>query len=1030
LLFEPEIVRADHLHPSGGNQPQLDRGQQTWSTRGSSRSLPKMEATSVDGRWIRQRRRELDYTQEQLAELFGCTSSMLKKIERGERSPSAALTARIVEALGSPENPPPPGFIGVQVLVAGDPSHPWLAALASAGDNREMAFGDGFRVVQISAIESLEDGLVGDRSSGGIVVAAHYGTTDRVEMQRRIRFLLGLGQSGTMTMDRLSAALFEEQFPDLSGLEIGRFLAPNGRRETIFRFRNLVDLQEDQRGALPLLHSSLVGRDRDVEGLLAVCRSQPGRSIIITGAGGIGKTRIAVEVARRMTSHVSRVLFIDAIGLGTLEQVVSALSRAAGASDTSSPESLTTLLKAVPTVLVIDNAEQLGAHLPGLAKIFSDANVRALITSRIPCSEPQFIGHSIEPLTLPTVDASIEELRRNPAVLLFVDRVGLEKANISNEELKVIADVCRIFDGIPLGIELAASRALEERSPSALIDTLSSSAYLVERGGPLHERQRTMEATVKWSLSLLPNVVRTLINVLAIIPNSFTIDTATEIVRNEFPREAVVTSLEQLVGYGLVERDTTSNDERTRWRLLRTVRVVVLEQLDEAWAEAIRESYANQLLAWILRTETELYNTGQNDARRSLAGELESIRWMIQRFLAQGKTEGQAQLQATEVESMAWQHPRERAGVVVGRLQRFWLWAGLLDEATRWAEVLLGDETQFALSDRTRAELRKTAGTLAMYQGQLETADRLLTQAVNDWQTVKDHPAGLAVAFANLGVVYGMRGDLEKARHYTLLGMEQSELAGDKRSLAIAHGNLGVAARENGELERSQFHIEHSIELHRELGDSYLLATALLEMALISDARSEYRTARSNVLEAAELAVGASPTTALPEAAEVAAVLALRHPKRGLDGRPCAQVLVAADALRTISGTSATKSAVRLEADVLVSSFLGNKADRIQREFSDHLQSGHRVSLASVSRLAVELIGSILSDPDLGAVTLTPRERDLLRLGASGLTTSQIGSQLFLSGSTVRTHLQSIYRKLGVPNRAAAVLRASELGIL
>jgi transcriptional regulator with XRE-family HTH domain len=102
----------------GVNQSQVNRAGQTWSTRRSSRSLPKMEATSVDGRWIRQRRRELDYTQEQLAELFGCTSSMLKKIERGERSPSAALTARIVEALGSPKNPPSLRVIGIQVLVA------------------------------------------------------------------------------------------------------------------------------------------------------------------------------------------------------------------------------------------------------------------------------------------------------------------------------------------------------------------------------------------------------------------------------------------------------------------------------------------------------------------------------------------------------------------------------------------------------------------------------------------------------------------------------------------------------------------------------------------------------------------------------------------------------------------------------------------------------------------------------------------------------------------------------------------------
>jgi predicted ATPase/DNA-binding CsgD family transcriptional regulator/transcriptional regulator with XRE-family HTH domain len=997
----------------------------TWPTLRTSRNLPEM-VTAIDGRWIRQRRRELNYTQEGLAELLGCTSSMLKKIERGERMPSPALIARIVERLGSPESPPATGSITVSVLVAGDPSHAWLSTLASAPDNGELEFGNGLRVVQIATIDCLEDGLLGERSSSGVVVAAHNGVIDPVEVGRRIRFLLGLGQGGSVTMDRLSAALFEDHFPDREGLEVGRFLAPNGRRETIFRFRNLHGFQADQRGVLPLLHSTLIGRERDIEGLLAVSRSQPGRTIVITGGGGVGKTRIAVEVARRMTSLVSRVLFVDALGLCTMDQVVSELSRAAGASDERSPETLTSLLRAFPTVLVIDNAEQLGEHLLDLARIFTESNVRALITTRAPCSEPELISHSIDPLALPSVDANVDVLRENPAVQLFVERAGLEKTNVSKAELEVIAEVCRIFDGIPLGIELAASRALEERSPSALVAALSSSVYLADHASALPERQRTMDATVKWSLSLLPSGIRKLIDVLAVIPSSFTVETATELVRNDMPRETVVSSLEQLVGYALVERDTTSSDERTRWRLLRTVRVVVLEQLEDSWAEAVQSAYADQLCTWTLQTEKELYNAGQNDARWSLAGELESIRWMIQRFLVEGKTE----IGLSGGQPIGREHPWERAGQLVGRLQRFWLWAGLLDEAARWSELLLHVEAQFVLSDQTRAELRKTAGTLALYQGQLEIARQLLSQAVDDWQTINDQPAGLAVAFANLGVVHGMLGDLEEARKYTVLGMDQSELAGDKRGLAIAHGNLGVAARESGEFDRSRLHLEQSIVLHRQLGDSYLLATALLEMALVADACSEFRAARSNLLEAAELAVNASPTTALPEAAEVAAVVALRHPKRGMDGRLCARVLAASDALRTISGTSATKSTVRLEADLLLGSFLGNRADRIQREFADEIRVGSRVSLAAVSRLTVDLIRSVLSDRDLSLVTLTPRERDLLRLGASGLTTLEIGSQLFLSGSTVRTHFQSIYRKLGVPNRAAAVLRASELGIL
>jgi transcriptional regulator with XRE-family HTH domain len=164
----------------------------TWSSSRTSRSLVEM-VTAIDGRWIRQRRRELNYTQEGLAELFGCTSSMLKKIERGERTPSPALIARIVERLGSPESSPATGSIAVSVLVAGDPSHAWLSTLASAPDNCELEFGNGLRVVQIAAIDRLEDGLLGERSSSGVVVAAYNGAIDPVEVGRRIRFLLGLG---------------------------------------------------------------------------------------------------------------------------------------------------------------------------------------------------------------------------------------------------------------------------------------------------------------------------------------------------------------------------------------------------------------------------------------------------------------------------------------------------------------------------------------------------------------------------------------------------------------------------------------------------------------------------------------------------------------------------------------------------------------------------------------------------------------------------------------------------------------------
>jgi predicted ATPase/DNA-binding CsgD family transcriptional regulator/transcriptional regulator with XRE-family HTH domain len=985
-----------------------------------------MEETTIDGRWLRQRRRELDCTQEQLADRLGCTSSMLKKIERGERTPSPLLAARIVETLGAPEVAATIPQLSVSVFVAGDPSNEWMRNRLPKQTGQGLQFRQGLNVVALDTIDVLEDALLSARSSGGLVVSARSGDVQPVEVERHIRFLLGLGQAGSLTTDRLGAALFEERFPNHQGVEVGRFLAPGGHRETVFRFRNQHDSQEDRRGVLPLLHSSLIGREHEVDGLVAICRSQPGRCIVLNGGGGVGKTRIAVEVARRMASYVTRVLFVDAITLGTTEDISSALSRACGASDATSTEELITALKASPTVVVIDNAEQLGNSFSALAKICAESQLRALITSRTPIDERDMVIRTIDPLPLPEPNANSTVLLANPAVALFLERTGVATSEVTKEELEAVAEVCRIFDGIPLGIELAASRALDERSPSALFASLSASPQLGDNQDLLPERQRTMEATVEWSLSLLSPLVRALIDVLAVIPTSFTLETATQLFSDGGLGEGqVLSSLESLLGYGLVERDTTSTDDRTRWRLLRSIRTVVLEQLNQAKVREVQNSYATQLHAWTLQTEKELYGANQGDARRALAGELEGLRWLINRGI-----ELQPEANSSNTQTLSPESDWECAGQVVGRLQRFWIWAGLLDEASRWCSSLLDPRQPLLLANQTRAELRKAAGTLALYQGQLDTAESLLSQAVDDWQKIENHPSGLSVAFANLGVVHGMRGDMAKARSFTMLGMEQSELAGDKRGLAIAHGNLGVAERENGNFETAQFHLEQSVALHRGLGDSYLLATALLELALIADALHKNPNARSYVREATDLACIASPTTALPEAAEVAACLALRHPKRGMDGRLSARVLAAADTLRIISGASTAKSDIRLEADELLQSFLGNKTERLQREYTEHLRTEHRASLTAICRATVDVVNAVLNEQISAEVTLTERERELLRLGASGMTTGEIGSRLFLSGSTVRTHFQSIYRKLEVPNRAAAVLRASELGIL
>ncbi len=390
---------------------------------------------------------------------------------------------------------------------------------------------------------------------------------------------------------------------------------------------------------LPVSTTSLLGRERAIDEVAGLIERPEVRLVTLTGPGGVGKTRLAVAVGERLHDCFGAgTLFVPLDAVTDPGLVPAAIGRMAGAdlAWTGSPvEALAETFGDGAWLLILDNLEQVVQAAPGLGELLARCpGLVILATSRTVLGLRAEREYPVPPLALPADAATVplEELESSPAVALFVDRARAVRPGFALTEgnAAAVAEICRRLEGLPLAIELAAART-RLLDPAALLDRLAASLDALGTGAvDLPERQRTLRATVGWSVGLLEDAERSLLEVAAVFVDGWTIQAASQVAGLE--EERALELSEALARHSLVYVDSTGLGPRSR--MLETVREFMAERLAARpdAADAGRR-HAGYYRALALQADRPLRDTGQGEWLERLdteAGNLAAaVRWYL-----------------------------------------------------------------------------------------------------------------------------------------------------------------------------------------------------------------------------------------------------------------------------------------------------------------------------------------------------------------------------------------------------------------
>jgi predicted ATPase len=572
---------------------------------------------------------------------------------------------------------------------------------------------------------------------------------------------------------------------------------------------------------LPVAVSPLVDRQVECAELAdLVARTSV---VTVTGAGGIGKSRVALEVARSIVSHFPDGVFhLDLVAIPDASTVAAALLELL--SPRASPEvetraALLDRLRSRDLLLVLDTADRV-ADLPGLVAgiAASCPQIRVLLTSRSRLRVAAEVEYPLAPL--PT----------DPAIELFNARAQAVRGQsvLDPDTRPVVARLVARLDGIPLAIELAAART-RIFTPAALLDRLERSLPSLGEGArDLPDRQRTLHGTIEWSCELLQPDEQATFRELGVFAGSFDLGTVEAVVRPPGGGDAIVL-LEALVDRSLVVAEQR-NDGEPRFRLLRPIREFALEGLRaDGREEVVRERHARH---WVAFVTERLDRPGQPGVAvlRDVEGNEADLRAALEWTLQGGDKGGD---QGGEITGLGLE--------LAGELGRYWWLRGRVQEGVSWLERGLSAAASEPATDpgavRTRARALFWAGVLLNDAGRAsQAADRL--EACLALQRQAGDDIGVARTLNSLGVVASTIGDLERAEALLEESIERKRALGDRSGIAVTLSNLGIVASDRGRYDDAVRFMAEALEIDEELdGGSVVVSHANLGSALIRAGR-------------------------------------------------------------------------------------------------------------------------------------------------------------------------------------------------
>ncbi|HEV2126375.1 MAG TPA: tetratricopeptide repeat protein, partial [Chloroflexota bacterium] len=604
---------------------------------------------------------------------------------------------------------------------------------------------------------------------------------------------------------------------------------------------------------LPATVDRFIGRERELQAIASLFNQPHVRLVTLTGTGGSGKTRLALQAAARLDGAFEVVCFVPLASVQDPAHVASTLARVLDVEDSGAQptvEALQHFLRNRQVLLVLDNFEHVAAAAPVVADLLRSCPcLQVLVTSRESLRLSGEHEFPVLPLQLPDAMApDPATIGRVESVALFVQRSRAVNPNfiLTKENARDVAEICVRLEGLPLSIELAAARS-KVLPPKTLLARLSSRlAFLTGGARDLPDRQRTLRNTLDWSYALLDPNEQVLFARLAVFVGGASLGAVEAVCGGAF---AV---LESLVAKSLVRQEQPALAE-PRVMLLETVREYALEHLtDSGELEAMRRQHATYFLSLALQAEPELRGPQQAEWVRRLEDEHSNIQASLRWWLRCAREDGTVAEQCLRLAGALWRFWWVRGHVSLGRAQ--------LVEVLALPAPIEHTEAYVA----ARAEATFGAGVLSVVAGDHAGSRTLFHESLALWQQLGDE-AGVAYVLQNLGEIEMDLGAYASA--YALLTRSVSTFRriDDQQGLAWPLSALGFVALEQHDFTTAYDALQESLVIFRDRGEQMGVAQTLHFLALFHEDQEHHALAWDLFRQSLEIRhdVGDRPGTVL-----------------------------------------------------------------------------------------------------------------------------------------------------------------------